>query len=105
MQKFPWLTVDVRDCLITVHVKTRQQTDEFVISPDQFIIRVTTPPIQGRANKKIMKLIRKKFKTEIILETGYKSSKKVVRLKDIAQERILALIKEDLGVDPQAASQ
>lgn len=107
MQKIPWLIVDVDagDCLVTINVKTRQQADGFVISSEQFLIRVTAPPIQGRANKKILKLIRKKFKTETILETGHKSSKKVIRLKDIAQERVLALIEEDLGIDPQVASQ
>jgi uncharacterized protein (TIGR00251 family) len=99
MQKFPWIKLDAGtgDWLITVHVKTRQQTDELVIGPDQFLIRVTSPPVQGKANKKILKLIRKKFGTDVILETGHKKPKKVLRLKNVTKERVLALIKESLG--------
>ncbi|MFW9777949.1 MAG: DUF167 domain-containing protein [Candidatus Heimdallarchaeota archaeon] len=106
MQKFPWLKLDVDtgDFLVTVHVKTRQHKDELVVSPNQFLIRVTSPPIQGRANKQILKLFRKHFKTETILETGHKSSKKVLRLRNIKEEQILAMIKESLGIDPQVVS-
>ncbi|MFW9856491.1 MAG: DUF167 domain-containing protein [Candidatus Thorarchaeota archaeon] len=97
MQKFPWLKLDVDtgDYLVTVHVKTRQQADELAVNPDQFLIRVTSPPIQGRANKQILKLLRKHFKAEAILEAGHKRSKKVLRLKNVTKEQILTLIKEN----------
>ena len=50
---------------------------------DQFIIRVTTSPEKGKANKKVIELLAdflKVRKTELIIEKGHTSRNKIVRV-------------------------
>jgi uncharacterized protein (TIGR00251 family) len=89
MQELSWLKKDNNDTLLIAKVKTRQNEDRFIASSDNLVIKITVPPIQGKANKKIIKLLRKKFKTEIIMESGQTSTLKVFRLKEITPNQIL----------------
>ncbi|MFX0122953.1 MAG: DUF167 domain-containing protein [Candidatus Hodarchaeota archaeon] len=92
MQRFKWLKVDGKDTLVVVHVKTLQNEDQFIIEPDKLIIKVREPPIKGKANKKLLKMFRKKFHTELALESGHISSKKVFRLRNISPKQILEIL-------------
>lgn len=63
--------------------------DLFYINENHLVVKVTDPPIKGKANKKLLRLFRKKFKTEVSLESGLTSTIKVVRLKEINKEQVL----------------
>jgi uncharacterized protein (TIGR00251 family) len=80
------------DVLLTISVKTHQQSNKMFFEENKIIIHVKDPPIKGRANKTILKMLRKKFKKEVKLESGFTSTHKVIRIKDIEVSDTLALL-------------
>ncbi|UCE12956.1 MAG: DUF167 domain-containing protein [Candidatus Heimdallarchaeota archaeon] len=94
MREESWLKSDETDTLVQVKVKTRQIEDAIVINHENLVVSVTVPPVQGKANKRLIKLLKKKFKTEVILEAGQVSSKKVFRLKNLSPEQILEFLED-----------
>ena len=92
MHRYIWLKVDEEDTLVIVNVKTLQNEDQFIIGPDELIVRVKEPPIKGKANKKLLKMFRKKFLTEVTLESGQTSSKKIFRLRNMFPKQILEIL-------------
>lgn len=92
MQKAFWLKSDNGDSIIIVKVKTNQNEEQFIFDEENLVIRITAPPIKGRANRKLLKLLRKKFRTEVTLESGHTSSKKVFRLKKLSNEQVLEFL-------------
>jgi len=92
MQRYIWLKVDDDDTLVIIRVKTLQNEDQFIIDPDKLIVTVKDPPIKGKANKKLLKMFRKKFQTDVTLESGLVSSKKVIRLKNMFPKQILEIL-------------
>ena len=92
MQRVIWLKVDDKDTLVIVNVKTLRNEDKFIIDPAKLIVTVKEPPIKGKANKKLLKMFRKKFHTEVTLESGQTSSKKVFRLSNVSPKQILAIL-------------
>ena len=91
-----WLKPDNDDVIIVVNVKTRQNEDKFEFDQEQLIVKITAPPLRGKANKKLIRLFRKKFQTDVILEAGQKSSTKVFRLKNSTLKQILNFLEKDL---------
>ncbi len=94
MQDQSWLKADNGDTLIVVKVKTRQFEDQFLVNQEKLVVKVTVPPIKGKANKKLIKMFRKTFHTDVILESGQRSSKKVFRLKNLSPKQILEFLRE-----------
>ncbi|MHA2074812.1 MAG: DUF167 domain-containing protein [Candidatus Hodarchaeales archaeon] len=94
MQKYPWLKSDNEDILIVTSIKTKQNEDKFEFEDEKFIIKISAPPVRGKANKMLLKMLRKKFQTGVFLEAGQKSPKKVFRLKNISSEQVLELLNE-----------
>ncbi len=92
MQKDFWLKSDNGDSLIVVKVKTSQNEDQFFLNDEALVIKVTVPPIKGKANRKLLKMLRKKFRTDVILESGHTSVKKVFRLKNMSNEQVLEFL-------------
>ncbi|MHA2202553.1 MAG: DUF167 domain-containing protein [Candidatus Hodarchaeales archaeon] len=96
MRRFNWLKVDDKDTLVIVNVKTLRNEDQFIVDPEKLIVTVKEPPIKGKANKKLLKIFRKKFHTDVILESGQISSKKVFRLRDMSPKQILEILEESI---------
>lgn len=94
MHEESWLKSDDTDTLILVKVKTRQIEDAIIINHENLVVTVTVPPVQGKANKRLIRLLKKKFKTEVILEAGQVSSNKVFRLKNLSPKQILEFLKD-----------
>ena len=94
MQLLTWLKEDDKDTLVTVNVKTLRNEDQFIFDPEKLIVTVKEPPIKGKANKKLLKLFRKRFHTEVTLESGQISSTKVLRLRNMSPMDIMAILKE-----------
>jgi len=74
---------------LQVKIKTRQDKDLFYVNENHLVLKVTDPPVKGKANKKLLRLLRKRFKTEVSLESGLTSTIKIVRLKEINEEQVL----------------
>ncbi|MFX0172277.1 MAG: DUF167 domain-containing protein [Candidatus Hodarchaeota archaeon] len=94
MQELTWLKRNNDDTLLITKVKTRQNEDRFVFDNESFTIMVTAAPKEGKANKKLINMLRKKFKTNVFLESGQTSASKVFRLKEITPNQILELLEE-----------
>lgn len=66
---------------INVRVKTRSKIEKVIqVGPDQFEVCVGTPPIEGRANERVIELLAKHFgvaKSKVSLLRGEKSKLKV----------------------------
>ncbi len=95
MQDKSWLKSDNGDILLVANIKTKQNEDKFEFNNEKLMIKISAPPVKGKANKKLLKLLRKKFQTEIILEAGRKSSIKVFRLKKITISQFLGFLEKE----------
>ena len=89
MQNPSWIKKDGNDLLINIQVKTRHFSNKIEFNEEFLVIRLKEAPIKGKANKEIIKLLRKLCKTEIIFESGFKASNKIIRLKDISIEEFM----------------
>ena len=80
------------DVLLFVVVKTLQRDNRIYLEEGKVILHIKDPPIKGKANKTIVKTLRKQFKKEVKLESGFSSTHKVIRIKDIDLDEIRELI-------------
>ncbi|WP_455462972.1 DUF167 domain-containing protein [Candidatus Hodarchaeum mangrovi] len=92
MQNLPWIKKDGNDLLVNIQVKTHHFSNEIEINQDFMIIKIKAAPIKGKANKEIIKLLRRQFKTDITLESGLKRSNKVIRFKNISFDEFMLKI-------------
>ena len=71
---------------IEVQVKTRSKKEAVEkLSSASFVVRVNTPPIDGKANKRVVELLANDLgvpKTSIVLVRGHKSKLKVFEVID-----------------------
>lgn len=89
-----WLKEVDKDTLVTAKVKTLRNKDQFIVNSEKLIVTIKEPPIKGKANKKLLKMFRKKFHTDVILESGQTSSRKIFRLRNISSKQILEALGE-----------
>lgn len=97
MQIKSWLKVDGKDTLVTANIKTLRNEDLFIFDSEQLVVTVKEPPLKGKANKKLVKMLRKRFHTDVTIESGQISSTKVFRLRDVSPEQVLAILEETEG--------
>ncbi len=71
---------------ISVRVKTNSKSEGIIeVSTDNYIIKVSVPPIDGKANKRIAKLLSDELgvpKSKLKLTLGSKSKNKVFEVSD-----------------------
>lgn len=72
---------------IQVKVKTKSKIEgiEKLANEDIYEVRVNTPPIDGKANKRVIEILAKHFaipKTSITLKRGHKSKIKTFTWED-----------------------
>ncbi len=80
------------DTLIIVQVKTRQGINKLIFEDNRIIFLVKDPPLKGKANKTILKVLRKYFKSQITLESGHTSKNKVFRLHSLIPEQVQEIL-------------
>jgi uncharacterized protein (TIGR00251 family) len=72
---------------ITVRVQTRAARDELVgWRDDVFVVRLSTPPIEGRANRALCRLIARAVRvapSRVAVVRGERSRDKVVRVEGL----------------------
>lgn len=71
---------------ITVQVKPNSKKESLEQLPDgSFLVRFNVPPIEGRANERLIEMLSdhfKKSKSHFEILSGLKSKKKIVGIKD-----------------------
>jgi uncharacterized protein (TIGR00251 family) len=68
---------------IQVKVKPNSKTDEVGQEGDNFVIKVKDPPMEGKANQAVIKLLAKHFgvsQGQVRILSGFKSKNKVIEV-------------------------
>jgi uncharacterized protein len=68
---------------VLVKVKINSRTESIVQEGDVFIVRVSEPPREGKANQAVIKLLAQQFgisKSKIRILNGFRSKNKLVEL-------------------------
>jgi uncharacterized protein (TIGR00251 family) len=77
----------VADAQITVRVQARARRDEIVgLRGDAVVVRVTAPPVDGRANRAVCRLIAKRAgvaPSQVAIVRGERSRDKLVRVEGV----------------------
>jgi len=85
-----WYRWDGDDLVLRLRVQPRASRDEFAEAlGDQLKVRITAPPVEGKANAHLVSFLAKAFgvpKTQVSLESGANSRNKQFR---VATPRIL----------------
>ena len=75
---------DGEDLLLAVHLQPKASKDEFAgLHGDRLKIRLTAPPVEGKANAHLMAFLAKAFgvpKNQVSLESGELNRQKRVRI-------------------------
>jgi uncharacterized protein (TIGR00251 family) len=83
-------------CTFFVHVQPRSSRDQVTgLYGDALKIRLTAPPVAGKANQALQKFLAKKLATSpanIEILTGHTSHQKRVRVAGISPDTIRALL-------------
>jgi len=84
---------------ISVLLKPGAKKDAITINQDNsFTISVTSPPVEGKANLHLIKLLSEKLrlpKSSFEIKTGIKSRKKIITIDRYTKEDILKIINTD----------
>jgi len=65
-------------CLVTVIVHPGSKKPGVIIEDGVPSIRVSSPPLEGRANEEIVKLFKKKLKLKVTIVSGHRSKRKTL---------------------------
>ena len=69
--------------IITVDVKPNQREEHIEeISEDHLIVHVKAPASKGKANKAVIKLLKKRLGREVFLVSGHTSSRKIFEVEE-----------------------
>jgi uncharacterized protein len=84
------------DLLLTIHVRAGCRREGILGEIDSALkVEVTAPPIEGKANKAVVKLIAESLglpKTAVKIESGERSKRKRIRVTGATPEDIQRLI-------------
>lgn len=80
-----WFRWDGEDLILACHLQPKASRDEFAgLHGDRLKIRLTAPPIEGRANAHLMAFLADAFgvaKSQVSLEGGELNRQKRVRIR------------------------
>ena len=66
---------------IKVRVKTKQPETRITKQENNiYFISLKSPPHKGKANIELIKFLRKYFKKQVLIKSGFKSKQKVITL-------------------------
>ncbi len=75
--------------ILELTVVPRSSINKFVLEENGLKLKVTSPPVEGEANKKIIEILAKEFscaKTSIKLHSGEKSKHKKFIFQQLSQD-------------------
>jgi uncharacterized protein (TIGR00251 family) len=80
-----WFRRDGPDLVLQVHVQPRASADALAgVMGDRLKIRLTAPPVEGRANEHLVAYLAKLFgipRQQVVLERGESSKYKQLRIR------------------------
>jgi uncharacterized protein (TIGR00251 family) len=80
-----WYRWDKTDLVLQLHVQPRASSEGLVGVTEQGLkVRLTTPPVDGRANQALQHLLSREFavsKADIVIERGISGRHKQVRIR------------------------
>jgi uncharacterized protein (TIGR00251 family) len=90
----PWLEEDAAGVRVAVHLLPRAAREEVGGTRDQaLLVRVTAPPVEGRANDALCKLLSKRLRvapSRIEVVAGQRSRRKTVRVAGLSAAEVAA---------------
>jgi uncharacterized protein (TIGR00251 family) len=85
-------------CTFRVRIQPRSSRDEIVgLHGDALKIRLTAPPVEGKANQALTKFLAKRLRvppSDVEILTGHTSRQKRVRVSGVSSAAVRALLKE-----------
>ena len=95
-----WFRRQDQDIILHVQVQARASTDAVVgVIGDYLKIRITAPPVEGRANEHLIAYLAKLFgvpKNSVVLERGESAKHKVLRIR--SPKKLPDIIERDPGL-------
>ena len=89
-------STDETSVIFAVHVVPGAARDEIVgLEGETLKVRVTAPPVKGKANKALVKLLAKTLrlrKNQVHIVTGHKARQKMIRVEGIDENTIMGLL-------------
>ena len=86
---------DDRGITFTVHIVPRASNSEIVGDFEGALrIRIAAPPVEGAANRELIRFLAKKFKVPqnaVEIVTGASSKNKIIRLQGVAATALIQL--------------
>ena len=80
-----WYCWEGDDLLLSLRVQPRSKRDEFIAPHgDHFKVRITAPPVEGKANAHLIRFLSKSFgvkRSQVTLEVGQTARNKLVRIQ------------------------
>lgn len=80
-----WYRWDGEDLVLACHLQPKASKDEFAgLHGDRLKIRLTAPPVEGKANAHLLAFLAKAFgvsKSQVSLESGELNRQKRVRVR------------------------
>ncbi len=84
-QEHPWYRWEGDDLLLFLRIQPRGGRDAFVgVHGDRYKVRITAPPVDGRANAQLIRFLAKAFgvgRADVRLVSGESSRNKGVRIE------------------------
>jgi uncharacterized protein (TIGR00251 family) len=82
--------------LLSLHVQPRSSRNELAgLHGDALKLRLTTPPVDGRANKAVIAFLAKLLKipkSAIMIKSGLQSRSKKILLTGVSEEQLRRLV-------------
>jgi len=79
--------------VIEARVKTGCNSFSIRKVKEKFLIEVSAPPVEGKANKEIIKELKKLFKSDVEIVKGLKSKDKIILIR-VNKEEIENIIRK-----------
>lgn len=88
--------------LLRLHVQPRAAANALAgLQGDALKLRLTTPPVDGKANKAVIAYLAKFFhlpKSAFVLKSGQQSRNKIVVIQGADEEQVRTLLAGTLGI-------
>lgn len=100
-EKLPFITEERDAVILAIHVQPRASRNEVTgIQGDQLKVRLTSPPVEGAANKLCEEFLAKTLnisRSRVTIVAGEKSRHKKIRIDDLSAEAVSAVLRPFLS--------
>lgn len=99
-EQFSFLDTSKNNMILSIYVKPNSKKEQIIVDNDSFTLYITESPVEGKANKIILKILSKFFNipiTNIEIIKGNKSHDKKLSLNELTEnqkQQILKIIQD-----------